>query len=276
MLEFGKPQRQNKPSGHHSSTDVVSLSAGPLSEHHRVESKWGFITMEANPDLCAGSRVSVLQKSTGQTATRSLSATVRKKTSSSLDGPPTLQDMAKLLEAVHAENAMVDGAPRNPKEEEVGGGRAEGRRMGGSEDSSMLESQGNSPHACADLKHVSNTQALPSTQSGGSSTSSPHAVRKNSDHEELVSSSQVVTQPVHKLPIKPTLLSYDISSPSKPTSMIQRSEQQGEASNQDLRLERGERDVASQSLTVHTLKIITEKVRNMNPKYVSTLFSLQR
>lgn len=261
MLEFGKPKNK-PPSGQHATVD-----AGPLSGQHRDESKWGRGS-EANPKLCSASQVSVLQKSAGQTATRSLSATVRKKTSSSLDDPPSLQDMAKLLDAVRAENAMVDGAPRNPKEGEVGGGR---------KDESVLESRANASHAGADLKHKSNAQALPGIQSGVSSTSSPRAVRLNSDHKESVSSSRcekLVSQPVNKLPIKPTLLSYNISaSPPKfdvkPTSTAQKSEQVGGASNQTLELERGgEKDMASQSLTAHTLKIITEKVRNMDPRYV--------
>ena len=181
MLEFGP---LNRPKG-----DMQSC-------HSKLEST-------SMAELSATNKVSVPLKSRSQTTTRSLSAVVRRKTPSSFDNPPSQLDMAELSEAVDAENAMVDKAPRE----------GEGKR--------------NKPKS---------RKAERALHGGG---------RTSPNQKFLIKVPNVQPQPATDVPPEPGQRHVSV--------------QQGA----------GDDIVASQSLTEKTLKIITEKVRIMNKKYVS-------
>lgn len=227
--------------------------------------------METITDLNAASRVSVLRQSTGQTTVRSLSATARKKNASSHENPPTMQEMTDLLEAVHAENVMMDNVAREDKVKDEKGRRAEGGKMGALTPSVLsIASPGRSSPTGADIESgEGSSQASPSTTQDRacSSKGSLGQTRRTGNQGDLASSlyHTGVTvqrdQPSHKtsFPIKPVLLGYASTKPPKhPVKQVREPGPE---------LEGGEEDIASQSLTEHTLKIITDKVRNMNSRY---------
>jgi hypothetical protein len=171
--------------------------------------------------------------------------------------------MERLLEAVRAENAMVDDVHRDAKE----AGGAEGWRVEKNEKgrgvSPRVSQGGPSPAS----QQEANTFASPGLNTGEISSDhtgpTSHTVNKTGLLEF------VDPQPNKaNFPIKPSLLSYDITNLSKPQAKpTSCALEPAHASNQ----KPGEQEegVASKSLTDRTLKIITGKVRNMNSKYVN-------
>lgn len=136
------------------------------------------------------------------------------------------RDVRDVLQAVQAENEKVGGASQ-VQTDSVRGGSLEG--------------------LCDESKD----------ESGQGISVGPSKTVTPTQHKDDNAPSQLSDKT--SFPLKPALLSHDLPKPSKHTKPTQT------APFQTAPL-KPEEDLASSSLTEHTLRVITEKVRSMNPK----------
>lgn len=312
MLEFEGPVGHTKELESNSSTSTVVPSSimkpEGYSSDRNQESTYND-TEEANPGMSKAGAVSVLKKS-NQKPTQLLSATVRKKTDSSCKDLLSVQAMQDVLEAVRAENEMVDDFVVSLKENMAAiaalrTGHADS--IAPSTDSAAPKTDSGAPRtgrkSIEGLVHTEQRGGLVTPTSwltaedgesriekpvdsnsprvwgnGDSTTSSPlvSPAGGSRDQREDASSLQPCSEAGGSL-IKPVLLNYSTSKPSsrhhlKPTSTTLKSELGHTPNLESVAVTvsggvamKGE-GMASQSLTEHTLKVITEKVRIMNSK----------
>ena len=277
VLEFASPDP--------SSNKMGSTESKPNSE---------------STSLGAGAGVSVLQSSAGAdqkaASNHLLSATVRKKVSKSA---PSHREVSvqELMEAVRAENALVEESlGRTVKGGGEGGGKKEELSSTGANSGpnaarfvhSQPPSKPSGEHTLSGSSLAGNTTSLPDskqlpkTSSGDDHITTPRSLLSGSPSSIEgakalpLHSKQVETAPFSApklrdkpgFPTKPMLLNYDAYKQSKQASSAAatRAEEQQQAQGGLNVGSGGEGGLASSSLTEHTLKVITEKVRKMSSK----------
>lgn len=247
VLEFGNllhdSHPESNPNVRHRPVRTVdpSKASDTLSSGHPKDSD------NTAPNMGGTSE---LQRSAKSTATRSLSAAVRKK---SLSHDEDLSSTQEVLEAVLAENEMVGGA----SQVEIDSVEGSNQKL----NTIITPSLGDCE---AGPYQVDSNDEIEASEQGRpiSVSTSPPSEKSNKASSKRLS-----------FPLKPVLLSYNMSKPSKyhvrpppqsllkpapghaPSTLLDQSEEVGTSEN-----------IASHSLTEHTLKVITEKVRNMNSK----------
>ena len=274
MLEFGGPSRSRALHGLHAKSEShITSKITPLQDPHIKDSD-SATSIKVGRALAG--HAPELQSSAKPMATRSLSATVRKK---SLSGDATsTQQVRDVLEAVLAENEIVGGASKA----DIGtvGGTScvdTASILNGATDKRYKDvindagKRNGFPHHDSDVQHKGTSNEAKLSEITDSTLLSNERATIVPDADKKPKS----------FPIKPVLLNYKIpkpsTSPTKPSSTSKTvlnpapaahppsarpdegGEEEGEGGTEDV-------DVASRSLTQHTLRVITEKVRNMNSK----------
>lgn len=260
MLEFGRPHVQDGVVEGCPVKSTASLSSELKKTRNDADATCSeaLQTFKANSDVSEPGPIPALTRSADSQnkATRSLKSAVRKKALSFEEEKSSVQDV---LEAMHAENAMLDGTTARP-------GKSAGRDEMEVPAAKKTIGKQNTAYRNIPIEPVaaqSETVRSLHVQAKTEASIGSHVTLPTSQHETAAPQTRGKASNRHGFPIKPVLLDYNISRPSRNTPKPMRatptlgSERSSDGNDEGS---------ASHSMTEHTLKVITGKVRNMNSR----------